>query len=232
MTKNDIKIVKSYAQTTPLYRAMSSSAPAEPLEQDTTASGCPYGGQCQNDNGYCGQYGTDGCPSIERKTWGAVETRYKGYRFRSRLEARWAVYFDALGMKWEYEKEGYDLGSAGWYLPDFWLPEGEVWAEVKPTAFTQDEIGKARRLGNLTGSGVLMLVGVPDYTSYWYYDPKYGQTYDAMVCWFKNEKGRLYVSFGSDELVDLHDYGYECLVEPGVVASRSARFEHGEKGRY
>lgn len=49
----------------------------------------------------------------------AIETRYKGYRFRSRLEARWAVFFDALGIKWEYEPEGYDLGEAGWYLPDF-----------------------------------------------------------------------------------------------------------------
>lgn len=38
-----------------------------------------------------------------------IETLYKGYRFRSRLEARWAVFFDALGLKWEYEKEGFDL---------------------------------------------------------------------------------------------------------------------------
>ncbi len=28
----------------------------------------------------------------------AIETRYKGYRFRSRLEARWAVFFDALSV--------------------------------------------------------------------------------------------------------------------------------------
>lgn len=25
----------------------------------------------------------------------AIDTYYKGYRFRSRLEARWAVFFDA-----------------------------------------------------------------------------------------------------------------------------------------
>lgn len=62
----------------------------------------------------------------------AIETKYKGYRFRSRLEARWAVFFDALGVKWEYEKEGYDLGEAGWYLPDFWLPEQQVIVEIKP----------------------------------------------------------------------------------------------------
>lgn len=61
----------------------------------------------------------------------AIETRYKGYRFRSRLEARWAVFFDALNLEWEYEKEGYDLGDGTYYLPDFWLPELEIWYEVK-----------------------------------------------------------------------------------------------------
>ena len=34
-----------------------------------------------------------------------IPTVYKGYRFRSRLEARWAVFFDACGAKWEYEPE-------------------------------------------------------------------------------------------------------------------------------
>lgn len=52
----------------------------------------------------------------------AIETSYKGYRFRSRLEARWAVFFDTLGIKWEYEKQGYSLPS-GAYLPDFWQPQ-------------------------------------------------------------------------------------------------------------
>lgn len=61
----------------------------------------------------------------------AIETSYKGYRFRSRLEARWAVFFDALDVLWEYENEGYDLGKDGWYLPDFWI--ANTWyVEIKP----------------------------------------------------------------------------------------------------
>ena len=36
-------------------------------------------------------------------TYGAVETFYKGYRFRSRLEARWAAFFDLCKWRWEYE---------------------------------------------------------------------------------------------------------------------------------
>ncbi len=61
----------------------------------------------------------------------AIETVYKGYRFRSRLEARWAVFFDALGVKWEYEEEGFIVGDGIAYLPDFYLPNNQIWVEVK-----------------------------------------------------------------------------------------------------
>ena len=61
----------------------------------------------------------------------AIETEYRGCRFRSRIEARWAVFFDALGIEWEYEREGYELGASGRYLPDFWLPEQRYWIEIK-----------------------------------------------------------------------------------------------------
>lgn len=60
----------------------------------------------------------------------AIETKYKGYRFRSRLEARWAVFFDAMGVDWEYEPEGFDLGHGLKYLPDF-LVSGKYYVEVK-----------------------------------------------------------------------------------------------------
>lgn len=62
----------------------------------------------------------------------AIETEYAGCRFRSRLEARWAVFFDALHVKWEYEPQGYLLGvERRPYLPDFWLPGLGIWVEVK-----------------------------------------------------------------------------------------------------
>lgn len=48
-----------------------------------------------------------------------IQTEYDGYRFRSRLEARWAVFFDALNVEYEYEPEGFDLGGGLYYLPDF-----------------------------------------------------------------------------------------------------------------
>jgi len=68
----------------------------------------------------------------------AIETEYGGCRFRSRLEARWAVFFTELGWRWQYEPEGFELPS-GWYLPDFLVHiaspsegNGDRWIEVKP----------------------------------------------------------------------------------------------------
>jgi hypothetical protein len=82
-----------------------------------------------------------------------IETRYRGYRFRSRLEARWAVFFDNLGLKWEYEKEGYDLGNLGYYLPDFWVENLHdrfgrrgMFVEIKGHQATDLEIEKLARL--------------------------------------------------------------------------------------
>jgi len=90
----------------------------------------------------------------------AIETRYKGYRFRSRLEARWAVFFDALGVRWQYEPEGFDLDGV-WYLPDFWLSDLECWAEVKPVRPTLLEISKVQMLQEATGQQVLLIAGDP-----------------------------------------------------------------------
>ena len=47
------------------------------------------------------------------------ETFYDGHRFRSRLEARWAVFFNALNVPYEYEPEGFVLSDNKVYLPDF-----------------------------------------------------------------------------------------------------------------
>lgn len=55
---------------------------------------------------------------------------YKGRKYRSRLEIKWAIFFDYLG--WEYEYEPFDL--KGW-IPDFALygANGQIiLVEIKP----------------------------------------------------------------------------------------------------
>ncbi len=84
----------------------------------------------------------------------AIETVYNGYKFRSRLEARWAVFFDALGIEYQYEVEGFDLDGT-WYLPDFWLPEQKWWIEIKPKVGNVDH-GKLIRLSNQPAMVILL----------------------------------------------------------------------------
>jgi hypothetical protein len=104
----------------------------------------------------------------------AIETRFDGILFRSRIEARWACFFRSLGIQYEYEKERFDLGSEGVYLPDFWLPEHEVWIEIKGKHPTLDEIVKAQRLSRLTGNTAHIFFGGIPYPRSWYDDSRLG----------------------------------------------------------
>jgi hypothetical protein len=124
----------------------------------------------------------------------AIETVYHGYRFRSRLEARWAVFFDSLGVPFEYEKEGFELEGAGRYLPDFWLPQQECWIEIKPVEPNQSEQEKAGALALATGHPVALFIGnIPDADelddlqyekgggAYYFFTD--GQGYDCYYAW-------------------------------------------------
>lgn len=78
----------------------------------------------------------------------AIETSFDGHLFRSRLEARWAVFFNALDIKYSYEPEGFDLGADGYYLPDFWLPDTAEWVEIKGTVPSITECHLCTRLAD------------------------------------------------------------------------------------
>ncbi len=78
-------------------------------------------------------------------------TLYKGQLFTSRLKARWAVYFDALPIKWVYKPRG--------NFPDFWLPQVNMWAEVRPLGLTPYDYDLAFDLVKNTGYSLLMLIG-------------------------------------------------------------------------
>lgn len=92
----------------------------------------------------------------------AIETRYKGYRFRSRLEARWAVFFDELGIGYEYEPEGFCTSDGTKYLPDFYLTFEHVYVEVKGKRYgAMDELHKAFRWVKESGEKLLILSDVP-----------------------------------------------------------------------
>lgn len=110
----------------------------------------------------------------------AIETRYAGCRFRSRLEARWAVFFEAAGIAWEYEPQGFVIGGRG-YLPDFLLTDCGTWVEVKGTNDNIDQAlldAAAGQLPKIRGRGEpgprLMLLGpIPEVPKLWFgYDER------------------------------------------------------------
>lgn len=80
-------------------------------------------------------------------TWQARPTVYRGIRMRSRLEARWAAYWDledeavqeALGQRclWRYEPICF-AGRGGQYLPDFELQYFDLLGNPKSTRQYQE----------------------------------------------------------------------------------------------
>lgn len=95
-----------------------------------------------------------------------IETYYNGYRFRSRLEARWAVFFDSLHIKYEYEPQGFDLGDGLYYLPDFLLHDvvpryaqgdekQDLYVEVKGTPNATD----AKKIAKFSEKYPIWVVG-------------------------------------------------------------------------
>lgn len=102
----------------------------------------------------------------------AIETSYRKTRFRSRLEAQVAEFFDHIGIAWLYEPAGYTNGTIH-YLPDFWLPgvysrgrAGGVFFEVKPASPSPGESHKAVMLATGLRRPVLVMTRQPCYPTW------------------------------------------------------------------
>ena len=165
----------------------------------------------------------------------AIETEYKGYRFRSRLEARWAVAFDAMGIEWQYEPEGYVLDDGTKYLPDFKLMNVRhrsisdqfepIFIEVKGYLTPEDKHKVDEFPFPIVLIGELPSDDLPhtdmdcDFWSFKYIDCDYYNGFFAKHgndIWFT----------GPDH--DEWDMGK--LMKAGINAAKKARFEHGESG--
>lgn len=150
----------------------------------------------------------------------AIETRYKGYRFRSRLEARYAIFFDELGVEWDYEPEGFDLGELGCYLPDFFLHGNShygPYVEVKGIKPTGKEIEKLCTLcRNKSAYGVIVW-GAPGENKWLAIDKEGDLT------------GEEYFTPLWHMIPNLEWEDARIKLPAAVAAARSARFEHGER---
>ena len=181
------------------------------------------------------------------KPYKTIETFYRGFRFRSRVEARWAVYMDAMEVKWQYEPEGFELPS-GRYLPDFYLPDLDCYVEVKSKWPTEEEFRKCWELVEATHSSCLILDGDPAFRHYNMYEWFKGCHYSeedkcdpgvaGMSATFNDcaKQGRWFWVDGWMDSADEANRQYpsddiEYLTEKtknAIRAARQARFEFGE----
>jgi len=173
----------------------------------------------------------------------AIETKYKGYRFRSRSEARWAVFFDTAKIRWEYELEGFDVNGT-WYLPDFYLPDFDSFFEVKGTDDYNHHTIKC--LSDLTNKKVFVAIGKPPAPGGWSCGASYGlQTIFPFsnghddVAWGHNDmflecNGCGRISIMNEVYSTMKDVCGSCHksrlmpLDHALEAWRSARFEFGE----
>lgn len=189
----------------------------------------------------------------------AIETVYNGYRFRSRLEARWAVFFDALNVPYEYEPEGFWTPYGG-YLPDFrvkcygnrgscYSDPYDLYIEVKGN-MTQDDAEKITAFANLrwddygiVENPVLIVGNIPpagcstDGYSLGAYEKMNGiDIYPFNYRFIDGDYFAAYPAATSDGRFYLFgdDSNYivgadRDRVENAYRIARQARFEHGEK---
>ena len=171
----------------------------------------------------------------------ALETSYNGYRFRSRLEARWAVFFDAMQWSYAYEHEGFVLADGTRYLPDFWLSALQTWVEIKPVEPSQDERAKAYDFA-IAGVSYYVFFGPPwAFGCFWVDEIQEWQFEEAYFARCRRCASGIYVADdaqGSGFLFVPCESQCSCErypvraadIEQAALKAKGARFEHGESG--
>ncbi|WP_314389244.1 hypothetical protein [uncultured Abiotrophia sp.] len=168
-----------------------------------------------------------------------IETKYNGFKFRSRLEARWAVFFDMIGLKYEYEVEGFEMKGIR-YLPDFYIPSLDRWFEIKSTPLSEYEMKKCEefcfnkdyeniKFSVLVGSPEVKkieeFIGVMEYVWEW---PSEQYPENVRFLAPKELSEKEYYSRFMRGLWVIPDLIEDELVVAATVA-REARFEFGER---
>lgn len=181
----------------------------------------------------------------------AIQTRYAGYLFRSRLEARWVVFLDALKLDWIYEPEGFQLLSGRRYLPDFKINFRNriLWADVKPDGVECKEVEELVVNGPPNWTGVT-LNDIPDpRKEYMGHDVWFGGSatdpdgnihkggwdtpYMFCACDKCGERGFEFSSC-TDRIkcCDSTSWPDHQKIKNAFAAARSARFEHDAREEY
>lgn len=90
----------------------------------------------------------------------AIPTVYRGIKFRSKLEAKYARAFDILGISWTYEEVNFMFDDGTCYAPDFYMPDMDTYFEVKGVMTDEDN----HKISLLANQGKRVVVGGPNGT--------------------------------------------------------------------
>lgn len=116
-------------------------------------------------------------------SFGALPTVYNGANYYSRLEAKWACFFENANIKFTYEAQGYSINDNTKYNPDFYFPDYDIYGEVKGNIkYWQKDIERASKFlaSKSPFKGIMIFGDIPEYFTdrgsvYWfpflYYDP-------------------------------------------------------------
>lgn len=81
-----------------------------------------------------------------RRLGGPQRHRYNGFLFRSQYEVQFATQCDVLKICWVYEPKRFALPS-GTFTPDFFLPEQNLWIDVKGKATNSSIVRNKKSFG-------------------------------------------------------------------------------------
>lgn len=116
----------------------------------------------------------------------AKPTIYKNILFRSRLEAKWAIFFDEMGIAWQYEPGTYMVPINGYfikYCPDFALLNVKTQQEISQPLYVEvkgvdhycEIYEKERKIIESFGSSnsLIVLGSFPMNVNYLFREPDY-----------------------------------------------------------
>ena len=145
-------------------------------------------------------------------------TEYEGVIFRSRLEAKWAAFFDLIEWDWIYEP-----CEINGYSPDFIInctsdayKTNTIIVEVKPSMFADDRYEKELiRKYNGVRSHLLLLTENP------FYENDYGNVVigKGIQSYISEE----HTDFGDLEMKCSDDFGSTCMYYDGMVYGKVER---------
>jgi hypothetical protein len=155
----------------------------------------------------------------------AINTHFDNLYFRSRLEARWAVYFNSLGIDYIYEMEGFEFDGYK-YLPDFYFPKYDFYGEVKHEHFGDVDVDRWNSFVTNIKKPLIIFDGMPSAkplkSLFWE---------DGILCEYqtipfcnliKESFGYFFYAGGDEDFAQFEPY------KSAISKARKKRFEHGE----